>query len=216
MKALQIFHRTTYLYLRNAVNPVQRNLSTALRCNFRNNPYSLRGSPLLRLLSKTTRRNHINPFPSKRLNSTKPPFNPTPKLGSPEPSLSFSQRLRKLSREYGWSALGVYAALSALDFPFSFLAVRWLGTDRIGHWEHIIMKWFWSMVPYPFPPKDEPDPVEIASVGARAEEYGTVDPQSNEVEIPGYDHGLKEADEMNKSENASRWSISRTTVGDLC
>src|SRR5271156_6171836 len=53
-------------------------------------------------------------------------------------NLSLSQRLRKLSREYGWTALGVYLALSALDFPFCFLAVRTLGTDRIGHWEHAV------------------------------------------------------------------------------
>lgn len=29
--------------------------------------------------------------------------------------------------------------LSALDFPFCFLAVRALGTERIGHWEHAIV-----------------------------------------------------------------------------
>lgn len=49
-----------------------------------------------------------------------------------EESLSLSGRLRKLSREYGWSAVGVYLALSVLDFPFCFLLVKWAGTDRIG------------------------------------------------------------------------------------
>lgn len=48
--------------------------------------------------------------------------------------------MRKLSREYGWSALGVYLLLSALDFPFCFAAVRLLGVDRIGHWEHTILE----------------------------------------------------------------------------
>jgi len=43
-----------------------------------------------------------------------------------------SARLKKLSREYGWSAVGVYFALSVLDFPFCFLLVRIVGTDRIG------------------------------------------------------------------------------------
>ena len=66
------------------------------------------------------------------------------------------------------------------------------------------MEWFWSVVPYPFPPKDGQQTVEIASVGTRVEEYGNVDPQSNEVGIPGYDHGIKEAEERNKSENASK------------
>lgn len=47
-------------------------------------------------------------------------------------SLSFSARLKKLSKEYGWAAIGVYLGLTVLDFPFCFLFVRWIGTDRIG------------------------------------------------------------------------------------
>lgn len=46
--------------------------------------------------------------------------------------LSLSGRFKKLSREYGWSAVGVYFALSVLDFPFCFLLVRIVGTERIG------------------------------------------------------------------------------------
>lgn len=45
---------------------------------------------------------------------------------------SLGARMKKLSREYGWSALGVYLALSALDFPFCYLLVRYLGTEIIG------------------------------------------------------------------------------------
>ncbi|KAM5455592.1 DUF1279 superfamily [Microsporum audouinii] len=52
---------------------------------------------------------------------------------------SFSQRMRTLSREYGWAAVGVYFFLSALDFPFCFAAVRLLGVERIGHYEHVIV-----------------------------------------------------------------------------
>jgi hypothetical protein len=77
--------------------------------------------------------------------------NPTPHLGSPEPALSLSQRLKKLSREYGWSAVGVYFALSLLDFPFCFLAVRLLGTDRIGRYEAVLKNGFWSVVRIAFP-----------------------------------------------------------------
>lgn len=43
-----------------------------------------------------------------------------------------SARLKKLSREYGWTALGVYFGLSVLDFPFCFLLVRTVGTEKIG------------------------------------------------------------------------------------
>lgn len=53
---------------------------------------------------------------------------------------SLSQRLRKLSREYGWAAVGVYFALSALDFPFCFAAVRLLGVDRIGQFEQVVVQ----------------------------------------------------------------------------
>jgi hypothetical protein len=50
--------------------------------------------------------------------------------------------MKKLSREYGWAAFGVYMALTVLDFPFCFLAVRSLGTERIGHYEHVIVEAF--------------------------------------------------------------------------
>lgn len=59
---------------------------------------------------------------------------------APKEGGSLSQRLRKLSREYGWAAVGVYLGLSALDFPFCFAAVRLLGVDRIGHFEHMVVQ----------------------------------------------------------------------------
>ena len=74
------------------------------------------------------------------------PTRTTRHLGSPEPAPSVSQRLKKLSREYGWTALAVYLGLSALDFPLCFLAVRLLGTDRIGHYEEVIKDALWSVV----------------------------------------------------------------------
>lgn len=64
-----------------------------------------------------------------RLNG-KPTPNPNG-AAEPEPQ-TLGARMKKLSREYGWSALGVYLALSALDFPFCYLLVRYLGTDKIG------------------------------------------------------------------------------------
>ncbi|KAL1639754.1 DUF1279 superfamily [Diplodia intermedia] len=102
-------------------------------------------SPLFRLLrGPAARRSNAN--------SSKPPrLDPTPNLGSPDAAPSFSQRMRKLSREYGWVALGVYLGLSVLDFPFCFLAVRMLGTDRIGRWEHAAITAFWNLVHVAFP-----------------------------------------------------------------
>ncbi|KAK8202802.1 hypothetical protein IWZ01DRAFT_486683 [Phyllosticta capitalensis] len=106
---------------------------------------SYRPSQLLRLRNSIPRRLKSDNA------SNGPRLNPTPNLGSPKPSPSFSQRMRKLSREYGWVALGVYLGLSVLDFPFCFLAVRMLGTDRIGRWEHAVVQGFWDLVHVAFP-----------------------------------------------------------------
>ena len=64
--------------------------------------------------------------------------NPTPHLGSPEPH-SITARLKKLSREYGWTVIGVYLALTVADLPFCFLAVKYIGAERIAHAEHVVV-----------------------------------------------------------------------------
>ncbi|KAI9802396.1 MAG: hypothetical protein M1825_002778 [Sarcosagium campestre] len=129
----------------------------------------------------------------KRLNSTTP--NPTPNLGSPQP-LSLSQRLRKLSREYGWSALGVYLLLSALDFPFCFLAVRTIGTDKIGHWEHVALDWFWSVVPWP----------SSEAVGNDQEDGALGKGTRKTEEVGDIGWGVEEAEKNNQGNNASIWT----------
>lgn len=55
-----------------------------------------------------------------------------PKEAAPAEAQGLSARLKKLSREYGWTAVGVYLALSVLDFPFCFMLVRFVGTEKIG------------------------------------------------------------------------------------
>ncbi len=42
--------------------------------------------------------------------------------------------MRKLTREYGWSAAGVYFTLSVLDIPLCYLLVKTLGTERISEY----------------------------------------------------------------------------------
>lgn len=59
--------------------------------------------------------------------------------GEKSESLSLSQRLKKLFKDYGKSAIGVYLALSVLDFPFCFLLVRVVGTETIGELLAIIL-----------------------------------------------------------------------------
>ena len=98
----------------------------------------------------------------------------------------------------------MYLLLSALDFPFCFLAVRWLGTERVGHWEHLILKWFWSVVPHPLPSAEGAQKAELETVGKKLEEYGVIESKDGEIGVPGYDHGVAEAEKRNQSEDASK------------
>jgi N-terminal acetyltransferase 2 len=87
------------------------------------------------LLTSTLCRSQVPRFcrpllrPSIRLNTTLAPQQPQ----------TLSARLKYLSREYGYSAVAVYFGLSALDFPFCFLAVRYFGADRIGAVEDVVV-----------------------------------------------------------------------------
>ena len=83
---------------------------------------------------------HVSKLPSSRTNrgfrwsgGARRGADKAGKAGSEaEEQLSLSGRLKKLSREYGWTALGVYMGLSVLDFPLCFLLVRTVGTEKIG------------------------------------------------------------------------------------
>ncbi|MCJ1486178.1 hypothetical protein MMC06_006354 [Schaereria dolodes] len=207
MRSFRLFPWIASSLIRNTRHTPQRTFTT-----LRQRPLASSTSALSYLFPKRPPTSPIHCRLIRRLNSSKPSYNPTPDLNSP--SLSLSQRLRKLSREYGWSALGVYLLLSALDFPFCFIAVRWLGTDRIGHWEHEVIEWFWRAWPLriPVPEASGQDGttqgVEIAGTGAKIEEYGVIEGGrgAESVAVPGYDHGVKDAEQRNKSENASIWT----------
>jgi len=135
----------------------------------------------------TTRSTHT----TRRYNSTS--------AATSDENLSFSQRLKKLTREYGWSALGVYLTLSALDFPFCFLAVKLLGTDRIGRWEHVIVSYINSVIPWPLT-QGEPQEADEAS-GHVTDAIG---PEAGGGRIlEAQDHGNKEAEGANIGANAS-------------
>lgn len=190
--------------LQQARRPTPTCLSQQARTRLHNNSSSAFPSPFSFFSLRNPCSNSIRRIPNKRFSSSKSPFNPTPHLNSPEPSLSLSQRFKKLSREYGWSALGVYLLLTALDLPFCFLAVRWLGTERIGHWEHVILAWFWRIVPYPLPATEEPHDTEPLTAGKKPEEYGVVASKGEEVGVPTYDHDVVEAEKRNSSEDASK------------
>ncbi|OXV09878.1 hypothetical protein Egran_02359 [Elaphomyces granulatus] len=131
----------------------------------------------------------------RRLHSSKPSPS-SPAASSQSGSHSLSQRLRKLFREYGWSALGVYLLLSALDFPFCFAAVRLLGVERIGHYEHVIVEGakdvFRAVWPFNRSRREELRDGQQVVAGNRI-------PRS-------YNHGVREAEERNSGEGASIWT----------
>ena len=139
---------------------------------------------------------------------------------SSDAQLSLSARLKKLSREYGWSAVGVYFALSALDFPFCFLAVRLLGTERIGYLEHqvlhyakLIIKWpmerigwTWGEAQVDRGSREIKDGLKTVDVNLDHDGAGATQSRrvSDDKESKyGQGHGVEEATEANKGDSAS-------------
>lgn len=108
---------------------------------------------------------------------------------------SLSARLRKLSREYGWAALGVYLGLSVLDFPFCFLLVRMVGTDRIAEVEHWVMAGIKRVVPESV--KQRWHEYRAAFKDVEREELGD-NHVSEDVEKVGW--GVEKAQERHKEE----------------
>ena len=88
----------------------------------------------------------------KRSYSQPPPSrpNPTPNLNSPEPH-SFTARLKKLSREYGWTVVGVYLALTVADLPLCFLTVNLVGAERVAYAEHVLLDGAKTVIQKVFP-----------------------------------------------------------------
>lgn len=149
---------------------------------------------------------------SRTLRAFRSRFNSTQPSPETTSSPSLSARLKKLSREYGWSALGIYLLLSALDFPFCFLAVRLLGTERIGRWEHAVVEGVKSLVLQI--PGAEALWRERFGVGhAQGADGGVVEEEprrllEQEVEAveERWDHGVEEAEKANQGETASPFS----------
>ncbi|KAI0446234.1 hypothetical protein F4803DRAFT_505046 [Xylaria telfairii] len=145
--------------------------------------------------------NPINKSYQSPLRTNKRSFRNTSRLrdSKPRPSKSNTQapqglsaRLKKLSREYGWAAVGVYLSLSVLDFPFCFLLVRVVGTDRIGQLEHWVVSHVVKVIPDSV--RNRWNEYRAALKEARQGQPGN----GEQVEIVGW--GVEEAEERNKSE----------------
>ncbi|KAK3325201.1 hypothetical protein B0H66DRAFT_113901 [Apodospora peruviana] len=114
-------------------------------------------------------------------------------------SLSVSGRLKKLSREYGWAAVGVYLALSALDLPFCFLLVRIVGTDKIAEVEHIVVSNVKKIIPESI--KNWWHEYRHALKENAKQQMGSDSEVVQDVEMAGW--GVKEAEERTQQEGAS-------------
>lgn len=64
----------------------------------------------------------------------------SPDSDSPPPKASFRERLKFLTRRYGWWALAVYLAASTVDLSLIFLAIHLLGADHIQSLESSLRK----------------------------------------------------------------------------
>ncbi|KAL2863045.1 uncharacterized protein BJX67DRAFT_385027 [Aspergillus lucknowensis] len=162
-----------------------------LNLNLKIAPYSSRTTTMMRTSRLTPRRPFSSQQPRFRtynqhqqrlrsFHSTRSLPNksgPSPyTYESPNSTPSLSQRLKTLSREYGWSALWIYLFLSALDFPFCFAGVRYLGAEKIGHYEHVVVESMKGAVEKVWPglfaktKEEEEEEEEVARKARAAEE----------------------------------------------
>lgn len=71
-----------------------------------------------------------------------------------------------------------------------------LGTERIGHWEHVVIESFWKVVEIPFPNvREKSKEVEDAAEQA-------IDPAARE----GAGWGVEEAEARNSGSGATIWT----------
>jgi len=123
--------------------------------------------------------------------------------------------MKKMSKDYGWAALFVYLGLSALDFPFCFLAVKLLGTDLIGHWEHVIVSNVKALLQWPVSGTIHEQIGEIAqkvsdNIDATTEDGKRLLEENGKDVYQVQDHGYKEAEKAATRDNASMCSLKNT------
>lgn len=69
-------------------------------------------------------------LPLTRYASTSPPHSPTSSQTPTEPQ-TLTARLKALIKTHGWYALGIYTAISLLDFSLSFAVIYLIGADQV-------------------------------------------------------------------------------------
>ncbi|KAH0844542.1 hypothetical protein AYO21_08568 [Fonsecaea monophora] len=148
-------------------------------------------------------------LPRRNNNATGRRYNSSTTSSATSAKPSIKERLKTMSREYGWTAVGVYLALSALDFPFCFLAVRMMGTETIGHYEHVVVETFKSIVKWPIQGSAKAEMAADGAIDGVSGEAGVsqVEQAGGRVlEEETNDHGYKAAEKANRGDNASIWT----------
>lgn len=111
-------------------------------------PAILGGAAGHQCVPTTTRHLHLSPknarqsytsqyrrFANSSRRSDKRSSGPNSSGDSTGQAPTLTQRLKNLSRKYGWVAVAVYLALSVIDFPICFFMVRGMGVEQIGRLE---------------------------------------------------------------------------------
>ncbi|KAI1089318.1 hypothetical protein F5B19DRAFT_467914 [Rostrohypoxylon terebratum] len=146
----------------------------------------------------------LSKFHRPSLRPTRRPFHRTsrlrdakssPKNPAAEEPTGITARFKKLSREYGWAALGVYLGLTVLDFPFCFLLVRSVGTERIGEIEHYVVSNISKLIPKSV--RNWWNEYREALRNAKKERQGNAETSEHEEAA---DWGVEEAEKRNKAE----------------
>jgi N-terminal acetyltransferase 2 len=94
-----------------------------------------------RLASRTFTRSILKPK-SRSFNTRlalRDATKPTAPIKPPTPTQKLS--LKELSRKYGWAAVGVYLALSAIDLPICFLFVHSMGQEKAQEIQNRILEY---------------------------------------------------------------------------
>lgn len=219
MKSMRAFQPGTLRQLfetRPALRRALHQLQHPPQQSFRTRPSSKLTRPIARSIHTKRPQAHASPFAQafkRRAPPTGRRFNSSSSnnTSAPAEKLSLSQRLKKLSREYGWAALGVYLALTALDFPFCFLAVRLMGTERIGHYEHVILSYIKGVVKWPLPQSAQDQIEGVGDVvkekmGLEEGQGKRILEESSEAYIVE-DHGYKQAEAANRGADASKSGV---------
>jgi hypothetical protein len=93
-------------------------------------------------------------------------------------------------------------ALTALDFPFCFLAVRMIGTDTIGHYEQVVVGALKSVLQVPFPDLFKQKENEASADGTAREGDLNIADDIEEAEAANHEEGACTKPHRKNSYNA--------------